>query len=69
MKTPLIRKPGKTEGTTDYHPWLTPEALGKSGKGTVTSLGTMRASHSEFGEGIVLDVKVRRFDVFVDRQV
>ena len=58
MKTTgLIRKPGKSEGSSDYHPWLTPEALGKSGKGTVSLLGTMRASNSEFGEGIVLDVK------------
>src|SRR5271156_2725045 len=57
MKTGLIRKPEKSEGSTDYHPWLTPDALGKSGKGTVNLLGTMRASNSEFGEGIVLDVK------------
>jgi len=55
--TRLIRKPEKSEGSTDYHPWLTPEAFGKSGKGTVNLLGTMRASNSEFGEGIVLDVK------------
>jgi hypothetical protein len=58
MKTGLIRKPEKSDGSTDYHPWLTPEALGKSGEGTVNLLGTMRASNSEFGEGIVLDVKV-----------
>ncbi len=58
MKTRLIRKPEKSEGSTDYNPWLTPEAFGKSGKGTVNLLGTMRASNSEFGEGIVLDVKV-----------
>lgn len=57
MKMKLIRKPEKSEGSTDYHPWLTPEALGKSGKGTVNLLGTMRASNSEFGEGIVLDVR------------
>jgi hypothetical protein len=57
MKTGLIRKPEKSEGSTDYHPWLTPEALGRSGKGTVNLLGTMRASNSEFGEGIVLDVR------------
>jgi uncharacterized protein (DUF2147 family) len=53
----LIRKPEKSEGSTDYNPWLTPEAFAKSGKGTVNLLGTMRASNSEFGEGIVLDVK------------
>jgi hypothetical protein len=58
MKTQLIRKPGKSEGSSDYHPWLTPEALGKSGKGTVNLVGTMRASTSEFGEGIVLDARV-----------
>lgn len=58
MKTQLIRKPEKSEGSTDFHPWLTPEAFGKSGKGTVNLLGTMRASNSEFGEGVVLDVKV-----------
>jgi hypothetical protein len=58
MNMKLIRKPQKNEGSTDYHPWLTPEVLGKSGKGTVTLLGIMRASNSEFGEGIVLDVKV-----------
>lgn len=56
MKAQLIRKPEKSEGS-DFHPWLTPEAFGKSGKGTVNLLGTMRASNSEFGEGIVLDVK------------
>jgi hypothetical protein len=54
----LLRKPKKIEGSTDFHPWLTPEALGKSGKGTVNLLGTMRPSNSEFGEGVVLDVKV-----------
>lgn len=58
MKTQLIRKPEKSEGSSDYHPWLTPEALGKSGKGTVNVSGTVRASNSEFGDGIVLDVKV-----------
>jgi hypothetical protein len=58
MKMKLIRKPEKSESSTDYHPWLTPEVLGKSGKGTVNLLGTMRASNSEFGEGIVLDVRV-----------
>jgi hypothetical protein len=54
----LIRKPEKSEGSTDYNPWLTPEVLGKSGKGTVYLLGTMRAGSSQFGEGIILDVKV-----------
>lgn len=58
MKSKLIRKPKQSEGSTDFSPWLTPEALGKSGKGTVTLLGTMRPSNSEFGEGVVLDVKV-----------
>jgi hypothetical protein len=48
----LIRKPRKDKGK-----WLTPEEFGESGKGTVTLLGTMRASSSQFGEGIVLDVK------------
>ena len=52
----LIRKPEKSDG--DYNPWLKPEAFGKSGKGTVNLLGTMRAGSSQFGEGIVLDVKV-----------
>ena len=56
--TGLIRKPENDHGSTDYYPWLTPEVFGKSGKGTVVVLGTMRASNSQFGEGIILDVKV-----------
>jgi hypothetical protein len=58
MKLKLIRKPEKSEGSSDYHPWLLPEAFGKSRKGTVNLDGTIRASNSEFGEGIVLDGKV-----------
>jgi hypothetical protein len=54
----LIRTPQNENSNTDYHPWLTPEVFGKSGKGTVDLLGTMRASNSQFGEGIILDVKV-----------
>jgi hypothetical protein len=54
----LIRKPENGTGSTDFNPWLTPEVFGKSGKGTVNLLGTMRASNSQFGEGIILDVKV-----------
>jgi len=54
----LIRKPENSSGNTDYYPWLTAEVFGKSGKGTVNLLGTMRASSSQFGEGIVLDVEV-----------
>ena len=54
----LIRKPKNGNGSTDYSPWLTPEVFGKSGKGTVNLLGTMRAGNSQFGEGIILDVKV-----------
>jgi hypothetical protein len=54
----LLRKPKKVEGSTDFHPWLTPEALGKSGKSAVTLLGKMRSSNSEYGEGIVLVVKI-----------
>ena len=54
----LIRKPENSNGSSDYNPWLTPEVFGKSGKGTITLLGTMRASNSQFGEGIILDVKV-----------
>ena len=53
----LIRKPEKSNGSSDYNPWLTPEVLGKSGKGTVNLLGTMRAGNSQFGEGIIVDVK------------
>ena len=53
----LIRKPANGNGSNDYHPWLTPKVFGKSGKGTVNLLGTMRASNSQFGEGIILDVK------------
>jgi len=53
----LIRKPENGNGSTDYNPWLTPEVFGKSGKGTINLLGTMRASNSQFGEGIILDVK------------
>jgi hypothetical protein len=56
----LIRKPEGGNGNTDYPPWLTPEVFGKSGKGTVNLLGTMRASNSQFGEGIILDGKVKR---------
>jgi hypothetical protein len=54
----LIRKPENGNGGTDYNPWLTPEVFGESGKGTVNLLGTMRASKSQFGEGIILDVEV-----------
>jgi len=54
----LIRKPENNNSSTDYHPWLTPEVFGKSGKGVVNLLGTMRPSNSQFGDGIVLDVKV-----------
>jgi uncharacterized protein (DUF2147 family) len=54
----LVRKPENGNSSTEYNPWLTPEAFGKSGKGTVNLLGTMRASSSQFGEGIVLDVEV-----------
>lgn len=54
----LIRKPENGSGSTDYSPWLTPEVFGKSGKGKVNLLGTMRASNSQFGEGITLDVRV-----------
>jgi hypothetical protein len=53
----LIRKPENGNGS-EYNPWLTPEVLGKSGKGTVNLLGEMRASNSQFGDGIILDVKV-----------
>jgi hypothetical protein len=53
----LIRKP-ESEGSIDYNPWLTPEVFGKSGKGTVNLLGTMRPGNPQFGEGIILDVKV-----------
>ena len=56
--TGLIRKPENENGSTDYHPWLTPEVFGKSGKRTVTLLGTMRPGKSQFGDGIILDVKV-----------
>jgi hypothetical protein len=54
----LLRKPENSNGSTAYNPWLTPEVFSKSGKGMVNLLGTMRASNSQFGEGIVLDVKV-----------
>ena len=53
----LIKKPENSSGSTDHNPWLTPEVFGKSGKGTVNLLGTMRVSSSQFGDGIVLDVK------------
>jgi hypothetical protein len=53
----LIRKPESGNNSTDYNPWLTAEVFGKSGKGTVNLMGTMRTSNSQFGEGIVLDVK------------
>ena len=54
----LIRKPENTSAGTDYYPWLTPGVFGKSGKGTVNLLGTMRASNSQYGKGIILDVQV-----------
>jgi|SRR6516164_2554127 len=54
----LIRKPENDKGKTDYHPWLKPEVFCKSGKGTVNLLGTMRASNSQYGKGIILDVQV-----------
>jgi hypothetical protein len=54
----LIRKPEKGSSSTDFSPWLTPEVFGKLGKGTVNLLGSMRAGNSQFGEGIILDVKV-----------
>ena len=54
----LIRKPDKGNGSADYNPWLTPGAFGQSGKGTVNLLGTMRASNSQYGKGIILDVQV-----------
>jgi len=57
MGNTLIRKP-ENDSSADYNPWLTPEPFGKLGKGTVTLLGTMRAGNSQFGEGIILDVKV-----------
>jgi hypothetical protein len=41
----------------DYNPWFTPEVLGKSGKGTATILGHVRESTSQFGKGIIVDVK------------
>lgn len=45
-------------GSADYNPWLTPEALGRSGKGTLTIMGNMRESSSQFGAGIVIDVRL-----------
>src|SRR5215469_1074927 len=55
--TGLIRKP-ENDSNSDFNPWLTPEVFGKLGKGTVNLLGTMRPGTSQFGEGIILDVKV-----------
>jgi hypothetical protein len=57
-KVMLIRKPEGSKNSSEYAPWLTPEALGESGTGTVNLLGTMRPSNSQFGEGLILDVKV-----------
>ena len=54
----LLRKPKNGKGSTDFSPWLTPEVFGKSRKGTVNLTGTMRAGNLQFGEGIILDVKV-----------
>ena len=51
----LIRKPKKSSTTNT---WVTPEMFGKAGKGTVTLLGPMRASNSQYGESIDFDVKV-----------
>jgi hypothetical protein len=46
-----------TEGA-EYNPWLTAEALGKTGKATLVITGNMRESSSQFGAGIIIDVKV-----------
>jgi hypothetical protein len=56
--TNLIRKPENENSSAEYHPWLTPVVFGKSGKGAVTLQGTMRPGNSQFGDGIILDVKV-----------
>jgi hypothetical protein len=53
---PFWQKKGDQYGV-DSKAWLTPEVIGKSGKGTVNLLGKMRTSNSQFGEGIILDVK------------
>ena len=42
----------------DYNPWLTTEALGKTGKAVLTILGNPRASSSQFGDGVIVDVKL-----------
>ena len=57
----LLRKPDKSNGSNEYNPWLTPDVFGKLAKGIVNLLGTMRASSSQFGEGIILDVKVNGY--------
>ena len=46
----------------DYNPWLTVEALGRSGKGSMTLLGNVRPSTSQFGKGIIVDVRLNGDD-------
>lgn len=40
----------------DYNPWLTVEALGKAS--ALTIIGNPRKSSSQFGDGVIVDVKV-----------
>lgn len=45
-------------GNQDFNPWLTVEALGKAGKASMTIIGNPRKSTSQFGEGVIVDVKI-----------
>lgn len=50
--------PQDSGGSNDYNPWLTAEHLGKSGKAGMTILGNDRESSSQYGAGVVVDVRV-----------
>ena len=48
--------PDANTESKDYNPWLTVEALGKAK--ALTILGNPRKSTSQFGDGVIVDVKV-----------
>lgn len=50
--------PEPETASQEYNPWLTPEHLGKAGKATLKVIGNMRESSSQFGAGVVIDVKI-----------
>ena len=46
----------------DFAPWLTVEHLGKSGKAELKLIGNIRPSNSQFGDGVIVDVKLGNSD-------